>query len=78
MKYVWLWLARLLLFQLLELLFCPLDLSLLCGHLLLQLLFLLLPRLYLVTDQGAADQAYCSAYAGAHARMSRGAADDGT
>jgi hypothetical protein len=66
-----------LLLQLLELLFCTLDLSLLCGHLLLELLFLLLSLLNLVADQGATDQAYDSAYAGAHACMPRGAADDG-
>ena len=66
-----------LLLQLLELLFGTLELSLLCGQLLLEILFLLLSLLNLVADQGAADQAYGSAYAGAHARMPGGAADDG-
>ena len=76
-KYVGLGLTRLyLLLQLLKLLFCTLELSLLCGHLLLEILFLLLSLLNLVADQGAADQAYCSANAGAYASMARGAADD--
>ena len=71
------YLARLLLLQLLELLFCPVDLSLLRGHLLLELLFLLLSLLNLVADQGAADQAYDSAYAGSYASVARGATDNG-
>src|SRR5512132_4379939 len=67
-----------LLLQLLELLFCPVDLSLLCGHLLLELLFLLLSLLNLVADQGATDQAYDSAYAGSYASVARGATDNGS
>ena len=67
-----------LLFQLLELLFCPVDLSLLCGHLLLHLLFLLLSLLNLVADQGAADQPYDSAHAGSHASVASGATDNGS
>ena len=55
----------------------PLDLSLLCGHLLLDLLFLLSMLLDLVADQGAANQAYYCAYAGAYASVARGAADNG-
>jgi hypothetical protein len=47
-------LPRLLRFELLDLPICPVDLSLLCRHLLLQILFLLLPRLHLIADQGAA------------------------
>ena len=70
-------LALLLRLELLELSVLLLDLSLLSRQLLLHGLILLLPRLHLVADQGAADQAYCGADAGAGARMSRGAANDG-
>jgi hypothetical protein len=66
-----------LLLQLLELLFCPVDLSLLRGHLLLEFLFLLLSLLNLVADQGATDQAYDSTYAGAYASVACGATDNG-
>ena len=58
--------------------FCLVDLSLLCGHLLLQLLFLLLSLLNLVADQGATDQAYNSAYAGSYASVASGATDNGS
>jgi len=50
-------LPRLLRFELLDLPICPVDLSLLCRHPLLQILFVLLPRLHLIADQGAAEQA---------------------
>jgi hypothetical protein len=70
------YLARFLLLQLLELLFRLLDLSLLCRHLLLEFLFLLLSLLNLVADQGAADQAYDSAYAGSYASVARCATDN--
>ena len=70
-------LARLLLFQLLELLFCPVNLSLLRGHLLLEILFLFLSLLNLIANQGAADQAYDSAYSGSYASVARGATDNG-
>jgi hypothetical protein len=66
-----------LLLQLLEFLFCPVDLSLLRGHLLLELLFLLFSLLNLVADQGATDQAYDSAYAGSYASVASGATDNG-
>ena len=76
-KYVGLGLTCLyLLLQLLKLLFGTLELCLLCGHLLLEILLLFLSLLNLIADQGAADQAYCSANTGAYARVSRGAADD--
>jgi hypothetical protein len=48
-------LALLLLLELLDLLILSLDLRLLCRQLLLHGLVLLLPRLHLVADQGAAD-----------------------
>ena len=57
-------LPRLLRFELLDLPICPVDLSLLCRHPLLQILFLLLPRLHLIADQGAAEQANGSTNAG--------------
>ena len=47
-------LPRLLRFELLDLFTCPVDLSLLRRHLPLQILFLLLPRLHLIADAGAA------------------------
>jgi len=47
-------LPRLLRFELLDLSICPVDVSLLRRHLPLQILFLLLPRLHLIADQGAA------------------------
>jgi hypothetical protein len=50
-------LALLLRLELLELSVLLLDLSLLGRQLLLHSLILLLPRLHLVADQGAADQA---------------------
>ena len=52
-------LPRLLRFEPLDLPICPVDSasSLLCCHLLLQILFVLLPRLHLIADQGAAEQA---------------------
>jgi len=50
-------LTLLLRLELLELLILPLDLSLLSCQLLLHSLLLFLPRLHLVADQGAADQA---------------------
>jgi hypothetical protein len=52
-------------FELLDLSIGPVDLSLLRGHLLLQILFLLLPCLHLIADQGAADQPDSGADAGA-------------
>jgi hypothetical protein len=67
----------LLLLELLKFLILPLDLSLLCRQLLLHGLILLLPRLHLVADQGAADQANRSADTGASARISCSAPDDG-
>ncbi len=70
-------LTLLLLLELLELSILLLDLSLLCRQLLLHGLFLLLPRLHLVADQGAADQPYGSADARAGAGMPCSAADDG-
>ena len=70
-------LALLLRLELLELSVLLLDLSLLRRQLLLHGLFLLLPRLHLVADQGAADQPYGSADAGAGAGMPCSAADDG-
>ena len=69
-------LALHLLLQLLEFLFCPVDLSLLCGHLLLEILFLFLSLLNLIADQGAADQTYDSAYAGSYASVASGATDN--
>ena len=70
-------LTLLLRLELLELSVLLLDLSLLGRQLLLHGLFLLLPRLHLVADQGAADQANCSANAGAGSGMACGAADNG-
>jgi hypothetical protein len=52
-------------FELLEFEALPLDLSLLRRHLLLHILFLLLPRLHLIADQGAAEQPDSGADAGA-------------
>jgi hypothetical protein len=63
-------------FELLDLSICPVDLSLLRRHLLLQILFLLLPRLHLIADQGAAEQADSGADAGAGAGIAGSAADD--
>jgi len=71
-------LARLLLLQLLELLFGPIDLGLLCGHLLLYFLFLFLSLLDLVADEGAANQADRSADSGTRSGMPCGAANNGT
>ena len=71
-------LARLLLLQLLEFLFGSIDLGLLCGHLLLYFLFLFLPLLDLVADEGAANQADRSADSGTRSRMPRGTANNGT
>ena len=51
-------------FELLDL-YLPVDLSLLRRHLPLQILFLLLPRLHLIADQGAAEQPDSGADAGA-------------
>ena len=70
-------LALLLRLELLELSVLLLDLSLLGRQLLLHCLILLLPRLHLIADQGAADQANCSANAGAGSGMACGAADNG-
>jgi hypothetical protein len=69
-------LALLLLLELLDLLILSLDLRLLCRQLLLHGLVLLLPRLHLVADQGAADQTYGSTNAGASAGISCGAANN--
>ena len=69
-------LPRLLRFELLDLPICPVDLSLLRRHLLLQILFLLLPRLHLIADQGAAEQPDSGADAGAGAGVAGSAADD--
>jgi len=63
-------LTLLLRFELLEFSVLLLDLSLLGRELLLHGLFLLLSRLHLVADQGAADQTDRSADAGAGSRMS--------
>ena len=71
-------LARFLLLQLLEFLFCPIDLGLLCGHLLLYFLFLFLSLLDLVADEGAANQADRSADSGTRSGMPCGAANNGT
>ena len=65
-------LPRLLRFELLDLPICPVDLSLLCRHPLLQILFLLLPRLHLIADQGAAEQANGSTNAGTGAGIAGG------
>jgi hypothetical protein len=65
-------LPRLLRFELLDLSICPVDLSLLRGHLLLQILFLLLPCLHLIADQGAAEQANGSTNAGTGAGIAGG------
>ena len=70
-------LTLLLSLELLQLSVLLLDLSLLSRQLLLHGLFLLLPRLHLVADQGAADQTDCSAYAGSGSSMSCSAANDG-
>src|SRR5262245_32052577 len=70
-------LTLLLRFELLEFSVLLLDLSLLGRQLLLHGLILLLPRLHLVADQGAADQANRSADAGAGSGVSSSAADDG-
>jgi hypothetical protein len=67
----------LLLFKLLQFSRCPIDLGLLGGYFLLQLLFLLLPRLHLVADQGAADQAYRGSDTSAGAGISCSAANNG-
>ena len=69
-------LPGLLRFELLDLSIDPLDLSLLLRHLPLQILFLLLPRLHLIADQGAADQSDSGADAGAGAGVAGSAADD--
>ena len=70
-------LALLLRLELLQLPVLLLDLSLLCRQLLLHRLFLLLSRLHLVADQGAADQTDCSADAGSGSGVSCSAANDG-
>jgi hypothetical protein len=70
-------LTLLLRLELLELSVLLLDLSLLSRQLLLHGLFLLLPRLHLVADQGAADQANRSADTGASAGISCSAPDNG-
>src|SRR5262249_43909260 len=70
-------LALLLRLELLDFLILPLDFCLLCRQLLLHSLVLLLARLHLVADQGAADQAYCGPDTSAGAGMSCGAANDG-
>jgi hypothetical protein len=66
----------LLLFELLQLLRYPIELGLLLGHLLLQLLFLFLPLLHLIANQSAADQTDGSANTSARSGMSGSAADD--
>jgi hypothetical protein len=66
----------LLLFELLQLLRYPIELGLLLGHLLLQLLFLFLPLLHLIANQSAADQTDGSANTSARSGMSGRAADD--
>jgi hypothetical protein len=65
----------LLLFELLQLLRYPIELGLLLGHLLLQLLFLFLPLLHLIANQSAADQTDGSANTSARSGMSGRAAD---
>ena len=70
-------LTLLLRLELLEFSVLLLDLSLLGRQLLLHGLILLLPGLHLVADQGAADQAYDSAYAGSYASVASGATNNG-
>ena len=65
-------LPRLLRFELLDLPICPVDLSLLRRHLLLQILVLLLPRLHLIADQGPAEQANGSTNVGTGAGIAGG------
>ena len=64
------------LFELLQLLRYPIELGLLLGHLLLQLLLLFLSLLHLIANQSAADQTDGSANTGARSGMSGRAADD--
>jgi hypothetical protein len=56
----------------------PIELGLLLGHLLLQLLLLFLSLLHLIANQSAADQTDGSANTGARSGMSGRAADDTT
>jgi len=69
-------LALLLLLELLELPILPVDLGLLSGYLPLNILVLLLPRLHLVADQGAADQTDGGTNAGPGAGIAGGAANN--
>jgi hypothetical protein len=66
------------LFELLQFLRYPIELGLLLGHLLLQLLLLFLPLLHLVTNQSPADQTDGGADTGARSGMSGSATDDST
>jgi hypothetical protein len=64
--------------ELLELSLLPLDLSLLCRQLPLHVCFLLLPRLELVANESAAEEADGGTDAGACPSVTRCAADDGS
>jgi hypothetical protein len=54
----------------------PFNLGLLYGQLPLYFLFLILPRLHLVADQGPADQPHGRADTGSRSGVSRSAADN--